>query len=179
MSIGTRYEGKRCPVGAPAGGTSARNIRGRLHELADRFRRALLTCPKDEFSSFLQRRLEDFPTQSCDVASLLLAYYLRDQGFGKVDCMFGAFDWENHAWLEVDGFAVDITADQFPGVDDPIMVTWAADPSWHSKFHEPLRAPAYPATGMKAEFERAYAALKQRLDLDSSSQGFSCLSPYR
>ena len=38
----------------------------------------------------------------------------------------------SHAWLEADGVIVDITADQFPEVDDKIIVTSHSD--WHGTF---------------------------------------------
>jgi hypothetical protein len=61
----------------------------RLSQLATVFRHALMVCPKDNFSVYQRKRLRCFPKQCCDVASLLLAYHLRGQGFLKVERVFG------------------------------------------------------------------------------------------
>lgn len=133
----------------------------KLQQLATEFRRALLACPKDEFSGFQRRRLQNFPKQSCDVASLLLAYHLRDHGFQNIERVFGYLGNESHVWLEVDGWIVDVTADQFPGVYAAVIVARIQDDSWHAKIRVQSRAPAYSLPAVRAEYEKAYAALKR------------------
>ena len=118
-------------------------MKHKLYLLAEGFRHALSTCPKDQFSSFQKRHLENFPEQSCDVASLLLAYYLRDRGVPNVERVFGFWKTYTHAWLEIRGWIVDITADQFSGID-PIIAVSAKSQSWHSNFFVQIREPAYP-----------------------------------
>jgi len=47
---------------------------------------------------------------------------------------FGFFSgtrWESHAWVECDGFIVDVTADQFGA--RPVLVTPATDPSYGAR----------------------------------------------
>ena len=45
------------------------------------------------------------------------------------DCgVFTANGWEGHAWVEANGFVIDITADQFG--HPPIIVTPASDPTY-------------------------------------------------
>jgi hypothetical protein len=41
----------------------------------------------------------------------------------------------SHVWIEQNGLIVDVTADQFDDVDDPVIVT--RDGAWHSEF-EPI-----------------------------------------
>ncbi|MGO7360229.1 hypothetical protein ACCS66_37055 [Rhizobium ruizarguesonis] len=41
-------------------------------------------------------------------------------------------DWHSHAWLQQDGAIIDITADQFPEIDQAVIV--ATDSSWHDEF---------------------------------------------
>lgn len=41
---------------------------------------------------------------------------------------FGGARWESHAWVECDGFIVDVTADQFGA--PPVLVTPATDPRY-------------------------------------------------
>jgi hypothetical protein len=142
----------------------------RLSQLATVFRHALMVCPKDNFSVYQRKRLRCFPKQCCDVASLLLAYHLRGQGFLKVERVFGRLGEESHVWLEVDGWIVDITADQFAG-GDPVIVTPAKAESWHSQFCVAPPEPAAPLPAVVADYERAYAALKKWLDSSSTRSG--------
>jgi len=51
-----------------------------------------------------------------------------------------AVDRTSHAWLELDGFIVDVTADQFPDASQPVVVT--RDRSWHKQFEENTRQSA-------------------------------------
>jgi hypothetical protein len=45
------------------------------------------------------------------------------------DCgVFTADGWEGHAWVEANGYVIDITADQFGHA--PIIVTPASDPAY-------------------------------------------------
>jgi len=140
-------------------------IKTNLYELAKNFRCALLTCPRDKFSRFQRKCLLSFPKQACDVASLLLAYYLRDRGFQDIERVLGCLDSESHVWLEVDGWIVDITADQFPGVDDPVIVVEATRKSWHSNFIEQSRGRAYPLEKVRTAYEQAYTEIKNRIEL--------------
>ena len=44
---------------------------------------------------------------------------------------------QSHAWLEVGGFLIDITADQFCDRHEPVIVT--LDRSWHDQFQSQTR----------------------------------------
>lgn len=105
-------------------------IGSKLHELAAAFRVGLEAVPLKERYLTLQR----FPKGSCGDASLLLADYLRGHGFPDVSYVLGKRgsyeDRHNHAWLVGSGFIVDITADQFAEISEPVMVCRA------SKFHD-------------------------------------------
>lgn len=113
----------------------------RLRELALSFRNAILRTKKDRLPSSLR----DFPLGSCGDACLLLARFLKDHGFGDATYIWGRRGPYSHAWLEFEGFQVDITADQF--VSDPENKLWigspqeikdgvivTADKSWHELF---------------------------------------------
>jgi hypothetical protein len=75
----------------------------------------------------------EFPMGSCGDASLLLGKYLDEMGLGQFDYVCGELGRQSHAWLEKDGIIVDITADQFDGVVEEIIVTDNND------FHKDLR----------------------------------------
>jgi hypothetical protein len=105
---------------------------------ASRFRNAIVRCPRDDL-----RSLRDFPRGSCGDASVLLGEYLHQTGHGQWDYVAGERepDLHSHAWLEQDGLIVDITADQFDDVDEPVIVT--SDRSWHQQFSS--QEPRHPA----------------------------------
>jgi hypothetical protein len=141
-----------------------------LFVMAAGFRDALLACPKDESSGFQRRRLSTFPKQCCDVASLLLAYRLRDLGFPNIVRCFGHLEGESHVWLEVDRWIVDITADQFPGVEDPVIMAEIGRSPFHAQIALPSRGPAYALPAVPAEYDRAYAAIKSWCCLNDSAK---------
>ncbi len=110
-----------------------------------------------------------FPKSCCEVASYLLAYYLRDMGFSDVRVVCGTLDFESeeqfHVWLEVDGWIIDITADQFPRFSDPVIVT-PHDGSWHSQLSLCCGwedTDGFPPT-CSDRYEKVYTALKRQID---------------
>ncbi len=80
---------------------------------------------------------DSFPRGSCGDTALLLGHFLKQHGFSDVTYLFGErgevnVDWTSHAWLRVEGYVVDITADQFPEVTARVIV--ARDSNWHRGF---------------------------------------------
>lgn len=76
-----------------------------------------------------------FPRGACLDASTLLAAYLADNACGEFE--LHAARWpkdglSSHAWLEKDGWIVDITADQFPSIEESVIMT--PDHRWHNRF---------------------------------------------
>lgn len=106
-----------------------------LDDATRRFRAALETT-----TGLLLPGLRSFPNGSCGDASRLLAQYLRDSGFGDWGI---TTSWRNnysssHAWLERGGWIIDITADQFDDMTEPVIVT--RESKWHATWHsEPTR----------------------------------------
>lgn len=109
-----------------------------LHLAASRIRDAIIQSPRDDIHAF-----QNFPSGSCGDASILLGEYLHQTGHGDWEYVTGerVRDLYSHAWIEQDGLIVDITADQFDDVDQPVIVT--RDPSWHGQFAN--REPRHPA----------------------------------
>ena len=102
-----------------------------LHRLASEFRAAL-----DQIKwSQKPDGFKDFPAGTCGNISNILAEYLSYSGVTDVEYVVG---WNaqhcSHAWLEVSGIIVDITADQFHDVSASVLVT--TDRRWHSQFEE-------------------------------------------
>ena len=124
--------------------------------------------------------LADFPKGSCGDASELLGQYLSDSGLGtwgyrsgmQLDPVF------SHAWVERDGLIVDITADQFPDVSEPVLLT--TDRTWHYARFPPI--PGHDAASLdwfKSNDNRAaalsdYEVLKRRADRGRPSYVGSC-----
>lgn len=84
----------------------------------------------------------EFPSGCCESANHLLAHYLVAQELCTTEQI--QFPWNNydkegewspasHGWVALDsGWNVDITADQFSGVSDTVIV--AKDSKVHSRF---------------------------------------------
>ncbi|MFD3457551.1 hypothetical protein ACFWVC_35915 [Streptomyces sp. NPDC058691] len=134
-----------------------------LRTLALGLRQAILDCPNPGLVS-----LERFPYGSCGDASILLGQYLHENGLGVWRYVSA---WENgasHAWIEKNGLRVDITADQFDGVDTPVII--ASGGGWHDRFtvdhaasHGALIAvrEEYARAELSAAYDRLIAVIRQ------------------
>lgn len=97
----------------------------------NRFRACL-----DELHDTLEHTFLAFPKGCCGAASELLAAFLKDRGYGKCAYISGwseNCDEGSHAWLELDGFIIDVTIDQFSHEAPKPMVS--SDWSFHEKFN--------------------------------------------
>ena len=108
-------------------------MRARLFELASAFRAAIEGADR----SALVFPFDQFPDGCCGDTAQMLGHFLIAHDIRDVRYMSGergqpGNDWKSHAWLRVDGFIVDITADQFPEMDEPVIV--AANSPWHGTF---------------------------------------------
>jgi hypothetical protein len=108
---------------------------------ATAFRAAIERCDRRA----LPIGFECFPRGSCGDTTLLLGTYLTEQGLGAFEYVYaqrGRRDadqptWQSHAWLRQGPLIVDITADQFPEVAEPVIVTSSS--SWHETFQQEVR----------------------------------------
>lgn len=148
----------------------------KLRAAACRFRSAL----ESHDLELLPELCEPFPSGWCGDAAPLLSQYLTDSGLGDFDYVCGetqevdpAESPQSHAWLEQDGFIIDITADQFPEIGEAVMIT--RDRTWHSQFIECSRYLAgidvYDA-GAADRLREAYEGLKRFLNAQPSCQGW-------
>jgi hypothetical protein len=111
---------------ASAGGLDIEAVR----DLATRARRAF------EQGGFELKTLQGFPAGACGDASEMLGQLLDDLGLGR--WRYTSFqNMPSHAWLEGDGWIIEITADQFndwpqyaPAQPD-VLVT--QDRTWHDQ----------------------------------------------
>lgn len=101
-----------------------------------KFRKAI----EDSEKRVLPITFAAFPKGSCGDASLILGTHLAILGFGQFTYILGdrgdqaENTWESHAWVETEeGIIIDITADQFPEKQSPVIV------ANYSQFHQSFR----------------------------------------
>lgn len=102
-------------------------MRELLVKEANKFRKAIETIPPKEFSVMCQLH-HSYPFAACGDSSMLLGKYLLD--FHNIDCSYvcgscliEGKENQTHAWIEIGGYKVDITADQFDEVNESVIVS--------------------------------------------------------
>ena len=105
---------------------------GELRNEAVRFREALESIPPAKRPI----ALTEFPGGACGDATLLLGTYFIEIGEVPFDYMLGDTtedhldpSWSSHAWMQRGNLVIDISADQFPHIDEKVIVT--LDSVWH------------------------------------------------
>jgi hypothetical protein len=149
------------------------SLEQRLRATATEFRHAL----EQRGLELLPDLCWPFPKGWCGDAAPLLLQYLTDSGFGEFEYVCGEtrdFDPDempqSHAWLEQNGLIIDITANQFSEIEEPVMIT--CDKTWHEQFVELSRyktgIDVYDA-GASNRLREAYNELRRFLKRDQSS----------
>lgn len=100
-------------------------------KIASAVRQAIESCAPTELP------WSSFPRGACGDTSLVLGQVLEDEGFPGFMYICGKKYKDDgretsHAWLQNGQLIVDITADQFPDVHQPVIVT--IDSEWHRKW---------------------------------------------
>lgn len=104
----------------------------RVELIANTVRRAIEAC------SPTQLPWPSFPRGACGDASLILGQVLDDAGIEGFEYVCGNKykgdgEWySSHGWLANGEWIVDITADQFPDVHEPVIVS--CDSEWHAQW---------------------------------------------
>ncbi len=103
------------------------DLRLTIYSYAEQFRIAIDKVIQNNYI-FKDIQMQDFPAGSCMYASKLLGCHLLNNGFqnlyriydgtyydykSKSFNLFSLKNEQSHAWLEVEGYYVDITGDQF------------------------------------------------------------------
>jgi len=115
---------------APAGKDDRRAW---LFQLASTFRDAIERADR----STLGISFRHFPKGACGDTTPLLGHFMKACGAHETVYTLGergqiGRDWTSHAWLRVDSYIVDITADQFDDVSERVIV--ARSSPWHETF---------------------------------------------
>lgn len=116
--------------------------------------------------------LRGFPTGSCGVASEIVGRILKEtfscEGYyvcGRSHMLYG--EEQSHAWIETNGYLIDVTYDQFKDTGLSGLVFEGAT-DWHRGFLSrdvregfcmPAGWPCYPFDGYKVALDRAREAL--------------------
>jgi hypothetical protein len=140
-------------------------LRERLLAAATAVRRALESG--DDFPGF--------PHNYCNGASDVLGLYLiNDLKIGPVEIVANGarprsvldddgYPIEDaHLWLEVDGYIVDITADQFDDRVETVIVT--TDRTWHDQFKGQARFGQADIIGCPEFCKEVYERIKARIE---------------
>lgn len=105
----------------------------RVEAIAIAVRRAIEACNPIELP------WENFPRGACGDASLILGQVLDRAGIKGFKYVCGN-KWKadgscsSHAWLKNGKWIVDITADQFPDVNESVIVTSKSE--WHEQWEQ-------------------------------------------
>jgi len=104
--------------------------------------------------------MRDFPRGCCGIISELLGDYINSLEIGEFQYVWSQRSGASHAWLEIDGLVVDITADQFTG--RPRIYVDRPD-AWYLSWVEQSRHKAVQLTyGDESQFmEKVLARMSQ------------------
>jgi len=84
-----------------------------------------------------------FPNGACKGASVILGQFLKDDLLikSKIEFVFGYYGKDyTHGWLEVEGYIIDITANQFEGVEDKVIIIPTKESTFHHGFRNQQRS---------------------------------------
>jgi hypothetical protein len=105
-----------------------------IEQLAVKFRKLM---DKSDRSGWGEQ-FHNFPHGTCGAVAEMFGTYLHDKCAVNVKYVasWHGSDWAkfgSHAWLEVDGWIIDLTCDQFP--DIPISAPYIGrNRTWHSRW---------------------------------------------
>lgn len=150
----------------PSPSSTMKSLIEQIRQRAQAFRRALERVAPQSAASALQQ----FPHGSCGDVSELLGTYLRERNFGDFDYVWAqkyrtgdGGGYMSHAWLQQGDLIIDITADQFPEMSEPVIV--GVETAWHRSFERWGRRTADFRTSGSFELLDLAAAYRQAAEL--------------
>jgi hypothetical protein len=115
-----------------------------LYELARQVRSGMESFSSGE-SSPISLLGNYFPSSCCEAASMILAAYLVEQGLPMALRVHGinggdTMELKSHVWLSLEGYVIDITADQFKAYGLAGIIV-SKSSSFHDSFElvEPMK----------------------------------------
>ena len=101
----------------------------KIEMLATAFRDAIELMSKDDLN--ISEHFKNFPNGCCGDTSELLSIYLKENDITTI-YVSGEKGLQSHGWLEYEDYIIDITADQFSGVEEKVIIT--NNSVWHGQF---------------------------------------------
>ena len=138
-----------------------------IEDLLLRRASTLRTYLEGQLSGTHLRVYNYFPKGTCKVSSLLFLKWIGDTdgiktGFGVANAVRGTEGSEqSHAWAEVEGCIVDITADQFSDFNEPVFVGRTS--GWHRTWRGMKRYPHDEFTTISGAHLQEYQLLLRSL----------------
>ncbi len=93
---------------------------------------------KDNGAELFPVAISEFPRGHCGVASDFLAQWMANKGVTNIEYVCGSRGDQTHGWLEIKGYIIDITADQFIDFNQKVYVE--TDRSFHDTFENQKRS---------------------------------------
>lgn len=109
--------------------------------------------------------IKDFPFGCCNVASIVLGIYLSKKEI-VTNYICGIREDGSHGWLDYNGLIIDISADQYVEIVEPVIVTYKSH--FHKTFRQYGKHPAileYYGGETKDDFLELYEILEKHLIL--------------
>ena len=109
--------------------------------------------------------IAEFPKGWCGCLSRVLGaelsrkYPAEDFHYVCGELYYSNGDWTSHAWVRYKDWILDITADQFPEINEPIVITHTSDSMFHAKFQITNEHPA--ARNITQDYEERTILLKK------------------
>lgn len=104
-------------------------IEDQLKEYGLLFRKTIESMPISEFPQSWW--FSNYPKGCCGDTCHLFSKFLKSKDI-IVSYVWGMRKEQSHAWLEYDDIIIDLTADQFRGVKEKVIITRNKD--WHCRF---------------------------------------------
>lgn len=141
-----------------------------IARLGSEFRDALEAChhrlPPISF--------REFPRGACGDTCELLGRFFAENGSDRWEYVSAWKDDYSHAWLQKQDVVVDITADQFPGVNSTVIVARSSE--WHSGFDVRFRWPVGASTGspeIEHQLNVAYRMICEEIESSKPPSSFA------
>lgn len=82
----------------------------------------------------------EFPRGLCGIMSRTLGVILKEQYPGEnVEYVCGERNGQSHAWIELKQYIIDITGEQFDGINESVCVCFTFESEFHLSFKNQTR----------------------------------------
>lgn len=95
-----------------------------IRKIATEVRQAMEQLKSESKIEWYLLPFHDFPYGCCGDMSIILSTHFKNKGFSQAEYICGLHyrTCFSHAWIRIDGICIDITADQFEGMNFPKVI---------------------------------------------------------